>query len=347
MECFAFSCGHGDTLLLRLPGNRWILVDCHLTKNDGTYDRFFGFVKSRKIDRLDLIFLTHPDIDHFLGMEDVLKYFTQSNRSVGTWCDGGPNSHQVRAALARTISGRRYDSLQRLLDELDAEAKIGFYIINENHSEIGPKGFEGRVDFLPIAPKPRTVRRVFRKQTEGLAKNPGAHLEANALSVVLVLCANDGERSFHLLLGAAPDADVLDQAVNVWVKRALDKKRKPTFDAVKVPHHGSMHSHCRRICQMGATASPRIAIVSAGLRRALPAQSVLADYLGDNWITLITTRRDSLPRGNRFFEMGSMGRSDIGLAGRNDISVCWSAANGITWQPPEAQIVEQDLLRFG
>ena len=345
VECHVFACGHGDTVLLYLPGNRWILVDCHLTKSDGTYDRFFHFLKVRSVKRLEYIVLTHPDIDHFLGMADVLRHFTSDGRSVGCWCDSGPNSQQVRELLDSS-SKRCYDDLQKLLDELDVQGKIVFHQVDQNGCEIGPVGFEDRVYLVPIAPHPRDFRRIFRRDVSKLQSNPQVALAANPLSVVLVLCVHEKGHRFQLLLGADPEADGLATALAVWEKRATAKGRPPTLDAVKVPHHGSLRSHCSQLCLMGGSGKGgKVAVVSAGMRSSLPERLVLADYLNNKWTLLITTTRGVCKPRNRFAFLVSKNPSSF-ATGNHNIQLSWSANEGVRWKPPEAQVTEADLLSY-
>jgi hypothetical protein len=327
-----------------LPGDRWILVDCHLTKSDGTHDRFFHFLESRSVKRLEYIVLTHPDIDHFLGMTDVLRYFTSDGRSVGCWCDSGPNSQQVRELLVDLSSRRRYDELQQLLDELDDQGKIAFHSVDQNGCEIGPVGFENRVDMVPIAPNPGEFRRKFRSDVGKLESRPRAALAANPLSVVLVLCIHENDCRFQLLLGADPEADGLAMALTVWEKRANAKMRPRTFDAVKVPHHGSPDSHCSQLCQMGGR-DGKVAVVSAGMRRLLPERSVLADYLNTKWTLLITTTRGVRKPRAHFAFLTSKNPPSF-ASGSHDIQLSWSASEGLRWRPSEAQVTDADLLSY-
>jgi beta-lactamase superfamily II metal-dependent hydrolase len=81
INVYVFACGHGDTILLNLS-RAWYLVDCNLTNNDGMRQRFFEFIRQHQIEQLDCIFQTHPDIDHFRGMEEILDYFTRDGRRV-------------------------------------------------------------------------------------------------------------------------------------------------------------------------------------------------------------------------------------------------------------------------
>ena len=346
IECHAFSCGHGDTVLLCLPGNHWILVDCHLTKSNGTYQRFFEFLEKRKVNRLEYVVQTHPDIDHFLGMVDVLRYFTSDGRSVGCWCDSGSNSQQVRERLDPD-SKRRYDELQRLLDELDEQNKITFHSVDKNGCEIGPKGFEGLVDLIPIAPDPAVTRRAFRRDVDRLKKNPAAALSANPLSVLFVVCLNENGNRFQLLLGADPEVDTLANALAVWEKRAFDSNRPQTFDAVKVPHHGSANSHCLQLCKMGGSGKGgKVALVSAGARHRLPERGVLADYLTNKWTLLITTTRHVSKSKNMFsFLLSKKALSNFATR-THDIQLGWSAVGGIRWNPEGAEITEADLMSY-
>jgi beta-lactamase superfamily II metal-dependent hydrolase len=75
IDIHVFHCGHGDTILVRLPGDRWGLVDCYLPKQYGVRDAFFRFVERNEIGTLDFIIQTHPDRDHYHGMKEVIEYF--------------------------------------------------------------------------------------------------------------------------------------------------------------------------------------------------------------------------------------------------------------------------------
>jgi competence protein ComEC len=78
--CFP-DVGQGDSALIRLPGNKSILVD-----GGGTYDDRFDvgrrvlapFLWNKGIRKLDLVILSHPHPDHMNGLKFVLKKFDVS-----------------------------------------------------------------------------------------------------------------------------------------------------------------------------------------------------------------------------------------------------------------------------
>ena len=72
--------GQGDAVLLHEPGGRWILVDT----GPGPGDRLLRELTRLGVRRLELLVLSHPDLDHIGGAEAVL-----SGLPVGAVLDGG------------------------------------------------------------------------------------------------------------------------------------------------------------------------------------------------------------------------------------------------------------------
>lgn len=139
--------------------------------------------------------------------------------------------------------------------------------------------------------------------------------------------------------------DSLETALAVWEERSTAKGCPPTFDAVKVPHHGSPYSHCPQLCRMGGSSKGgKVAVVSAGTRSGLPERGVLADYLSNQWVLRITTTRGvSRPKAHFSFLVS---KPSSFPTGSHDIPLSWSTADGLRWKPPEAQVTETDLASY-
>jgi hypothetical protein len=199
-----FECGQGDTLILVLPGERLVLVDCHLPKGR-IRDAFFKFVEPFK--RLDLLVLSHPDFDHYHGMGEVIDHFTTEGRSLGAYCDSGVDAKQIANALrlARKPGADEYEAIQLRLDRLigDGPGMTRYLRFDDSRrpERIEVSGYEGNLQLVPIAPTAARLRTSARRAMT-TEREVGS---LNEISLVLVLRAVDGTAQFNGLL--AGDAD--------------------------------------------------------------------------------------------------------------------------------------------
>ena len=68
--------GQGDSILLRTPGNRYILIDSgDKDRNDSGKDIIVPFLHHIGVQRLDALVITHPHKDHFGGAASILRMF--------------------------------------------------------------------------------------------------------------------------------------------------------------------------------------------------------------------------------------------------------------------------------
>jgi len=77
LELVMLDVGQGDALLLRSPGGRWVLVDAgpRTRTFDSGARTVLPYLRSRGVDALDLMILTHPDLDHVGGAAAILEDF--------------------------------------------------------------------------------------------------------------------------------------------------------------------------------------------------------------------------------------------------------------------------------
>ncbi|NNM07055.1 MAG: MBL fold metallo-hydrolase, partial [Gemmatimonadetes bacterium] len=77
IEVVVLDVGQGDATLLRSPAGRWIMVDTGpKTRSFDAGERtILPFLRRRGVKRLDLMILTHPDMDHVGGAAAVLQGF--------------------------------------------------------------------------------------------------------------------------------------------------------------------------------------------------------------------------------------------------------------------------------
>ncbi len=349
VEIHLFGCGQGDTILVHLPENRWVLIDCHLPVRDGTRERFFQFLRSKEIERLDLIFQTHPDLDHFHGMIEVLEYFACEGRAVGRYCDGGLTAEAARGLIwsdpLDSSDKTHYGRLEEHLDKFDDSF---FSRIDDEHEPISPKGYKNRIDFIPVGPSAGLNRRITRRDTRKVAENPKAKVEANALSVVLVLSIREGDRVCNVLLTGDADSDSMELALDAWSRKSCETSTRADFDVIKIPHHGSIESRSTRLCK--AKRNDReccVAAVSVGERYdVLPDRAVLRDYLNAGWTVMLTTVRRGAARSNRPGGLADRGRPLVRSFEAHTITITVTA-DGVVEHSPEAAVVQTgDLVLY-
>ena len=123
VEIRVFHCGQGDTLLIRLDGKKWVLVDCHLP-SDGAVENFLAELERLEVLRLDLVCLSHPDADHYRGMERVLAHYCVPPRSVGIFCDAG-FAGKLATALEKDRIEREIVRLYDLVFRLEEAKAVG------------------------------------------------------------------------------------------------------------------------------------------------------------------------------------------------------------------------------
>ncbi|MBN1880472.1 MBL fold metallo-hydrolase [bacterium] len=77
LEIVFLDVGQGDSIFIRTPNGRTVLVDAGSAKNqyaafDAGEHAILPFLRTRGINRIDTLVMTHPHADHFGGMQSLL-----------------------------------------------------------------------------------------------------------------------------------------------------------------------------------------------------------------------------------------------------------------------------------
>jgi beta-lactamase superfamily II metal-dependent hydrolase len=347
-----FPCGHGDTILINVEPNIWILVDCHLPFSDGTKKRFFEFVAENEIRRLELVFQTHPDHDHYHGMVDVLHYFTTEGRSIGRYIDTGLTAQYVESLRGRSFGYQGYKNLLETVQAYDADGRLKWCELDAERPTISIRSSWGTASFVPIGPDPSVRREIMIDGIKRRNLNSRSYLEANRLSIVLALEVQTDSSRVCLLLTADTDDVGIGRSLEIWRKRSLERHVEFGFDVIKAPHHGSIHSHSSELPRALRRDRKRIAALSAGTRDGLPDRMVLQDYLQWGWDVISTTvRRPGLAvigvqrnssRVNKSSALGLLNR-DCVVCEHNHVMITWRCSDPVRGGPQDAFITQDDL----
>ncbi len=181
--------GHGDALLIEFPKGKKMLID-----GGGLYEDRFDIGKSviapflwkKKIRRIDMLVLTHPDPDHFKGLNFIASQF-----SIGQFWDNGVQTN-----------AEAYLQLKKTLDE----KKIKTWSVNE---ETPPPVIHGvEISFL----NPPVLNETQRKEPNLLDLNNSSLVMLLRFKNVSVLLTGDIEKEAEeriLRQGYSLDADIL------------------------------------------------------------------------------------------------------------------------------------------
>jgi len=105
------SVGQGDAAVVEFPGSEVLLIDAG-GSGFGRFDPgasiISPYLRSRRIGRLDYVLVSHPRVDHYGGMQSVIKEFSPRE----FW------SSRFRA------NSRRYDELERTIGGLNIKRVV-------------------------------------------------------------------------------------------------------------------------------------------------------------------------------------------------------------------------------
>ena len=243
IKIFVFACGQGDTILLSLFG-KWALVDCNLPEGE-IRDHFFARIQELGVEQLEVLCLTHPHQDHYLGMEKVVEYFTTNGRSINTFCDTGLHPILIIKILKRVrlATPARIREYERLYQKMSALMKAGVVRDFPGNDTTRPiPGFTADVRLVLVGPSAARLRENALVAVEEGRVTSRLRDQLNRLSLVLALQVRSESKSFDALLAADTDGAGFNGACET-LREGNGSETTSEFDLVKVAHHGSHDSH--------------------------------------------------------------------------------------------------------
>jgi competence protein ComEC len=170
LEVLVVDVGQGDAIALRTPRGRWVLVDAGPPRQgDPGGTPVVRELRRRGVDRLELLVLTHPDLDHVGGAEAVLASF-----EVGAVLEParptGKDAYVslLEAAAAGGIPWKRAEAGQRfaldgvtveVLSPPDPDAPMADDATESNAVSVVLAVRYGSLDVLLLGDAPKSVER--------------------------------------------------------------------------------------------------------------------------------------------------------------------------------------------
>lgn len=332
--------------LLHLPGDKWVLVDCHLPAR-AARERFYALADKLNVRSLDLLILTHPHIDHYDGMADVIDYFSRDGRSILRFGCGGASFFDV----VKAMEGRgrpeeelsEYRRLWRALRRLIDRDQLDYLRLDDNSRPVEFGTHDRSVRLIALSPRAGKVDLSVHRQAGG--ERPG--LAVNELSVVLVLRLALDAHIFQAILTGDSETRQLEAALETWKGWEENPTTNGGFHVAKVPHHGSGNGHCQALVLAKARDSG-IAVISVGTKYNLPKRHVIGAYRVGGWRVFSTTTRSGTGKVDlllsQFARQGKPAAPPSPPAtSEQDVLVSWGPLPGLRFSPPGSEIEPRHL----
>lgn len=265
--------GQGDTIFLEWKEEKTDkigLIDCNLRGKDD--NPALDFLKSKSIEEIEFILLSHPHFDHFSGMREILDYCEESNIRINYFLH---TSQQVpdylKVAATKTKEAEKelahlFKKVRELWKEKNLIKKQNYVSDFSNHLRLN-ESFA--IQFLA----PSTIE--FDNYITGVkvfSDEESAHNTANAnwLSTLIKIYGKD----WYILLTSDCEKKTLQR---VGIKEAKDLKGTLIFG--QSPHHGARGNHYNAFWKNRSFTSRMPIIFSVGQNHYKhPSENALNDF---------------------------------------------------------------------
>ena len=257
LELFVLNAGYGESIVVHLPNGRWGVVDCYAKSlEDPNSNLALQLLEEHGVTELEFLCLTHPHVDHFYGMTQILRRFSRirlfwrfphisADELLVLYLLGNGKEFEDKAA---TQEAEEFRNILQVVRE--RRNRRGSDKIRIKHGALGvpiypPGDLEASnpgISIIGLAPCGDRVESYKEHLTKcfdetGRLRPRPPKLEANELSLGLLIKYGQS----RIVLGGDVEESNWKEVLREWPRAGL-----PDLGAhgVKVSHHGSTNGYC-------------------------------------------------------------------------------------------------------
>ena len=282
-EVHVFGGSEGESIVLRLPGSRYGVVDCFARSiSDPSTNATRQFLRSRSVTALEFLCLTHAHTDHFRCMSQLLEEFDVRS----FWRPAVMDGERLRKIiLSRRIDAERSDvseaienatELGQIFKLVASRARRRTAPLVEKRALLDqplyPSPFDSQADvrIWAIAPCPseldayeQSLSRCF--DMTGQLIEPLPSLAENRVSIALLIEYG----ATRIVLGGDVEAANWRQTLTQFDNSRL------AAHFVKISHHGSRTGYCERLWECHARTGRPTTVLTPFEKHGLPERAAL------------------------------------------------------------------------
>jgi beta-lactamase superfamily II metal-dependent hydrolase len=283
IEVHVFGAKKGESIVLKLPGNFWGVVDNYTpVYADPRSNPTLRFLESRNVSHLGFLCLTHPHHDHYRGMGHLLDRFDPDR----VWLFGATTHRDLHARVAEVLRLKADTSNFAQEDAENADELVGIFDKIRQKSEDNTRTPKFEVGLLQLDQRllrldsdpPLTITAIAPPGTlsvlyaGSLAScfDAGSQFLAQKLPSVNHNLISGGllieYGRVRIALGGDMEADSWQEAM-----KRFDPEGRLGSALVKVSHHGSANGYCPGLWAKLSPGNSAIAVITPYTSQGLPS----------------------------------------------------------------------------
>ncbi len=278
----------GESIVVRFPGDCWGVVDNYTpVLREPESNRTLQLLKSRNVERLSFLCLTHPHVDHYRGMHHLLRAFSPNR----IWIFGATTHRDLYAKVAalskvqaesshfQSEEDEAADELVEILDWIRNECRnrqrriplevkrlqLGMSLLKLDSdpplcvSAVGASGGRALV-------YEDSLSDCFRPDGGGLRERVPRE-QHNIISGGLLIDYGQA----RIILGGDIDREGWKETLNT-----VGKEMGLRSQLIKVSHHGSSTGYCDGLWEAFSPGRSAVAVLTPYTSQGLPNPGALA-----------------------------------------------------------------------